>query len=83
MTTLVAYIPFLYPLNVFHELWYLLLLPLAFGISVIYKAVRMHTLERFWREVVVMTLQIVLAMIILALALVVLVVRVVPRLPAE
>lgn len=83
MTTLVAYIPFLYPLNVFHELWYLLLLPLAFGISVIYKAVRLHTLERFWREVAVMTLQIVLAMIILAVALVVLVVWVVPWLPAE
>jgi hypothetical protein len=78
-----AYIPFVHPVNVFHEWWYLLLVPLAFGISMIYKAVRLHTLERFWRHVFVMTTQIVLAMIGLAIGLVILIVVLIPLISAE
>lgn len=81
--SILAYIPFIHPLNCFHEWWYLLLLPLSFGISVIYKAIRMPTLIHYWRQVALMTAQIVLAMIGLALALVVIIVWVIPRLPAE
>lgn len=83
MTTFLAYIPFLHPINLFHEWWYLLIVPLSFGISVIYKAVRMPTLEGFWRQVIIMTAQIVLAMIGLAIALVILVVALIPLMPAE
>jgi hypothetical protein len=78
-----AYIPFVHPLNCFHEWWYVLLLPLAFGISVIYKAVRVPTLEGFWRLVAIMTAQIVLAMIALAIALIILVNVLIPLVPAE
>lgn len=78
-----AYIPFVHPINFFHEWWYLLLAPLSLGISIIYKAVRLETLENFWPQVFVMTLQIVLAMIGLAIALMVFVVYVIPLLPAE
>jgi hypothetical protein len=78
MCDLLAYIPFVHPINFFHEWWYLLLVPLAFGISIIYKAVRLPALEHFWRSVAVMTLQIVLAMLGLAIALVVLVQVIVP-----
>ena len=49
MLPTLAYIPFLMPINALQEWWYLLLLPLAFGISMIYKALRMPTLERYWR----------------------------------
>lgn len=77
-----AYIPFVNPINLFHEWWYLLLVPLAFGISVIYKAVRLPALEQYWRQVLVMTLQIVLGMIGLAIVVVVIVLTI-PHLPAE
>lgn len=59
--------PFLDPLNL-HALWWLFLLPLALGISITYKAVRMPTLDGYVRAVLVMTTQIVIAMILLGLA---------------
>ena len=78
-----GYIPFVHPLTVIHEWWYLLLIPLAFGIAVIYKAVRLPTLEHFWREVVIMTAQVVLAMIGLAIGLIILVNVLIPITPVE
>ncbi len=78
-----TYIPFLYPINFFQTYWYLLLIPLAFGISVIYKAMRVHDLRTLWWQVGVMTAQIVLAMIGLAICLVILVQGVVPLLPVR
>ena len=84
MTPLLAgYIPFVDPINVFHDWWYLLLIPLSFGISVIYRALKMQDLDRFWRAVAMMTVQIVLVMAALAVALVVLVELAIPLLPAE
>ncbi len=59
--------PFLDPLDL-HGLWWLFLLPLALGISVAYKAVRMPTLEGYPRAVLIMTFQIVLAMVLLWIA---------------
>ncbi len=79
---LVGYVPFVDPINVFHDWWYLLLIPLSFGISVVYRALKLPNLDRFWRSVAMMTVQIVLWMAVLALALVVLVQLVIPRLPA-
>jgi chorismate mutase len=79
--TALAYIPFVQPLNALQDWWYLLLVPLAFGIAVIYKALRLRHLEHFWRHVAVMTAQIVLAMIGLAICLAVLVQVLRPRLP--
>ena len=83
MNSLLAYIPFVHPLTVFHEWWYLLLVPLSFGISVIYKAIRLNSLQHYWRQVTAMTVQIVLAMIGLAIVMIILIVVVIPRLPAE
>ena len=80
---LVGYVPFIDPINVFHDWWYLLLVPLSFGISVVYRALKMQNLDRFWRAVVMMTAQIVVVMAALAAALVVLVELVIPWLPAE
>ncbi len=78
-----CYIPFLHPINAFHDWWYVLLIPLAFGISVIYKALRMQVLRGFWHHVAVMTTQIVLAMIAMAIALAVFVQVVIPLLSIE
>ena len=83
MSLLPAFIPLLNPINGVHDYWYVLLVPLSFGISVIYKAMRMPSLEGFWRQVTIMTSQIILYMIALAIVLVILVQVVIPRLPAE
>jgi len=80
---LAGFVPFVDPINVFHDWWYLLLIPLSFGISVIYRALKMPNLDRFWRAVAMMTVQIVLVMAALAVALVVLVELAIPLLPAE
>lgn len=78
---LFSYVPFIEPLHVVNQWWYVMLIPLAFGIAMIYKAMRMPSLRDFWRQVVIMTTQIILAMIGLALALTILVQIVIPRLP--
>lgn len=83
MSEMLAFIPFLHPINFFHEWWYLLIGPLSLGISMIYKALRMDNLKRFWREVATMTLQIILGMIGMALVLMVLVQVVIPALPVD
>jgi hypothetical protein len=83
VSALLAYIPFVHPINFFHEWWYVLLLPLSFGIAIIYKAVRLPSLEDFWRHTFIMTAQIVLAMIGLAICLVILVTVLIPLTPAE
>lgn len=83
MNALLAYIPFVHPIDLFHEWWYVLLIPLAFGISVIYKAVRVPTLEQFWRRTLIMTAQIVLAMIGLAICMVIVVVLLIPLIPVQ
>lgn len=62
-----AWRPFLDPLDL-HGYWYLFLVPLALGISVAYKAIRMPTLDGYARAVVIMTAQIVLAMVLLWVA---------------
>ena len=81
MNGLLAYIPFLHPINALHDFWYLLVLPLSFGISVIYKAMRMPNLETFWRQVAIMTAQIVVSMAGMAVVLVVLFQLLIPHLP--
>jgi hypothetical protein len=59
--------PFIDPINA-HSFWYLLLIPISFFIAVAYKAVRVKTLTGYWTAVIVMTIQIVLGMIALAIA---------------
>ena len=81
MNAILAYIPFLEPIEFFQQWWYVLLLPLSFGISVIYKALRMGSLRGFWRQVAVMTTQIVVGMIALAIGLTILVQVIIPLLP--
>lgn len=78
MIHLLAWRPFLDPLDL-HEQWYLLLLPLALGISVAYKAVRLQTMEAYWRQVTMMTIQIVGGIVLLAIAAYVVIVVVLPR----
>jgi len=80
---LLAWTPFIHAMDVFHDWWYVLIVPLSFGIAVVYKAVRSPTLVGFWRDACMMTLQIVLAMIGLAIVVTLIVQVGIPLLPVE
>lgn len=62
MSGVLAWRPFLDPLDV-HNSWWYFLIPMALLISVTYRAARMRSLEKYWPAVFSMTIQIVLAMI--------------------
>lgn len=78
-----TYIPFITPMHFLQPWWYLLLLPLAFGISLVYKAMHLSNLDRLLQSTLVMTLQIVLAVIALGIALIVVVQVLIPLIPVE
>jgi hypothetical protein len=56
--------PFLDP-QPWERYWYLLLIPMALGIALAYKAVRVPDMSRFWIQALAMTVQIVAGMIAL------------------
>lgn len=74
---LVAWRPFLDPLPL-HNLWWVLLFPLALGVSVAYKAVSVPDMDRYWPQVARMTIQIIVGMLALAAALYVFIEVIVP-----
>ena len=80
MNPLLAWIPFVTPMNWMQSLWYLLLIPLAFGISVAYKAMRVTHLRTYWSQVGVMTVQIVLGIAALGVLLMLFVRYILPAL---
>ncbi|MCC6428431.1 MAG: hypothetical protein IT435_16635 [Phycisphaerales bacterium] len=59
-----AWRPFVDPLDA-HRYWFALLIPMALLITMVYKAVRLPTLERYWRHVAVLSAQIILGIIAL------------------
>ena len=69
MISMLAWIPFVTPMPSIDSWWLVLLLPLALGISMIYKALRVPDLDRYVLGVGIMTAQIVLAMALLAIGL--------------
>ncbi len=69
MSSLLAWIPFVTPIPSIGSWWPLLLLPLALGISMVYKALRLPDLDRYVIGVGVMTVQIILAMVMLGIGL--------------
>lgn len=78
---LIAWIPFLEPVSGLGGAWWLLSIPLIFGISTSYKAIRAGQLDRFWLQVSWFSARVLLIMVALALALFVLVRIVLPSLP--
>jgi hypothetical protein len=73
-----AHIPFVDPIDA-HRWWFLLLIPMAIGVSMVYKAVRMRSLTRYWRHVAGMSASIILGIIVLGAATYVLIEWIVPR----
>ena len=82
MTTL-AWMPFLQPMTGAIHWWWLLIVPMCVGISVTWKAIRLRALDRYWREVGIMTGQLLLGMAAIAAGLMLLVRVVLPMLPAD
>ena len=83
LSGMLAWIPVIEPMPGVERWWMLLVVPLSFGIALVYKALRMPKLDHVWRATGVMTVQILLGLFGLALALLVLVQIVVPMLPAD
>ncbi|MGI9013330.1 MAG: hypothetical protein ACR2GY_03680 [Phycisphaerales bacterium] len=65
MTFLGGWVPFFDPLNFFLEWGFLLALPLAVCVSMVYKAMRVNDVRVYWRQVAVMTVQFLLGLIAL------------------
>lgn len=78
-----AWIPFASPMPPPGAWWWLLALPLLIAISMIWKAVRLESLDRYWPQVFGMAAQLFLGMAGLTVALLLLVRFVIPLLPVE
>lgn len=87
MIAALAYVPFLDPLPGVTQFWWVLVVPLAFGVAMSWKAVRGPSLARglgsYWKAVVTMAVQVVLTVVGIAAGLFILVQWLLPRLPAE
>ncbi|MBC24654.1 MAG: hypothetical protein CMJ32_12175 [Phycisphaerae bacterium] len=80
---LTGWIPMIGPASWLQPVWWLLLIPMAWGLSMVYKAIRVVSFEGYWTAVLVMTLQIVIAMVAIGLGLMILIQFVLPMLPVE
>lgn len=83
MTALLAWTPFLQPAPGVTSWWWLLLVPTAIGIAIAYTSIRSKTVAAIPREALVMTLQILAAVVGIAVGLYLLVIVLLPSLPAE
>mgnify|MGYP001366658129 CR=1 FL=1 len=77
---MLAWIPFLEPMNAMQSVWYIFIIPMSFGISVVYRSLRESTYTTYWCSVVLMTIQIVLGIVAIAVALGIFVQFVIPLL---
>ena len=66
---MLAWIPFLEPCNALQSIWYLLLIPLSLGISLMYRAIRETVKVDYWRSVIIMTGQISVVIAVLGVGL--------------
>lgn len=80
---LAAWTPFVQPMHDAIHGWWAFLLPVVALVSVTWKAIRLRSMDRYWREVAWMTGQVLLGMLAVAAGLIVLVQWVVPLLPAD
>lgn len=55
----IGWIPFLEPLNAAQTWWYVLIIPMAIGISMMYRAIRDTSYAHYWRSVLITSIQIV------------------------
>jgi hypothetical protein len=80
---LLAWIPLVEPLPGGIHWWWVWVVPMVVGVSVVWKAIRVQTLERYWHDVLRMSGQLLVGMVALAAGLMLLVRVVLPLLPAD
>lgn len=73
-----AYRPFLDPLPL-QDLWFLLLIPVSFCVSLAYKAVRVQDMKQLPRQALAMALQVILGMVVLGALLFVVITYLLPH----
>lgn len=78
LPALLAWRPFLDPLPMGHAASYLLLIPMALFVSMAYRAVRLPTMREYPKLVLIMTVQIIAAIIAIGVGLYLLVELVLP-----
>ena len=83
LCTTLAWAPFLQPAPGVQHWWWLLVIPMALGVSMAYKAIRVPDIAAWPKAVAKMSLQIVAAVVGIAVGLYLLVVVLLPLLPAE
>lgn len=83
MSALLAWTPFLQPAPGVQHWWWMLVIPMALGVSMAYKAIRVQELSQWPKAVARMTLQIIAAVVGIAIGLYLLVIVLLPMLPAE
>jgi len=74
-----AYTPFIDAISA-HELWYLLIVPMAIFLAIGYKSVRCSNLKHFPREVLVFTILVLGGLMLLAIAFTVMIAGLLPML---
>lgn len=82
MQLFLAWRPFLDPIDA-HGVWWALLFPLAFFISIAYKGVRVGDLSFYWKQVAMMTAQIIIGMFSLGFVSFLFIEFVLPMMPME
>ena len=80
---ILGWIPFMAPMPGVQQTWLWLLVPLIFGIAIMYKAVRMESVagRTFWKQTIFVTIQVLGVFLGLALGFLLLVQVLVPLLP--
>lgn len=81
ITAALGWVPFITPLHALQPIWWLSLLPLAFGIAIVHKSLRAGRFDRFWREVLVATIWIVGGVVGLGIVFAILVEWLIPMVP--
>ena len=74
-----AYTPFIDALSI-HEYWYLLIIPMSIFLAIGYKSVRCSDMDKFFRQVVIFTIQILGGLMLLAIAFTIVIVVLLPML---
>lgn len=83
MSDLVAWLPFLQPITALGNAWWLLMVPLVFGVAVVHRAVQDQSMDGYWGRVIRLTVKANAVLSLLALAIYLFVYFVIPLLRAD
>lgn len=83
MSALIAWVPFLQPITALGNAWWLLMVPLVFGVAVVHRAVQDQSMDGFWGRVIRLTVKANAVLGSLALAIYLFVYFIIPLLRAD